>query len=103
MTADPLNTCVRIWAWADAPEELRAVFGGDTGDEELLIHVPPGALDEKGNLRCSYPALTFLNFLPKEPGLQQYAGDDFGWYSLVVLPDGGRVVMTCESVPWSRR
>jgi hypothetical protein len=95
MNRSDWKPAVMIWRWDDAPEEFRAL-SQINGGEESVIYVPPELIDEDWYENTSV-GLDFLSFFPKRGGLH-FAGDDFGWYSLHDLPDGGRVAITTRSV-----
>jgi hypothetical protein len=99
---------IRVWPFKDAPEEFRRLCGEPDGTEELVIYIPPelAATFEDGGdggwVMLFPPALWFLDKLPKRADLWQSAGDDFGEYSLHVLPSGARVAVTAGS-QWDHR
>jgi hypothetical protein len=84
---------VSIWRFDEAPDPFRSLSIHD-GAEEFVLYVPPGRLDEHGELDADDPLLWFLDFPPKYPGHVQYAGDEWGWYSMVFPPQGGIVAVT---------
>jgi len=95
--ADDLNPCLRIWRYEQAPAELRQSYReacGETGEEELLIHVSREMCAGDGSLGLKLPALWFLDWFPKRAGQEKYAGEEWGCYYLHPLPDGGRLVVT---------
>ncbi len=97
---DQWKPSLHIWLFKDAPEELRRLSLFGDGTEELIIYVPPElcSLFENGDwVMAMPPAFWFLSKPPKREGLRQYAGDDFGSYSLHTLPNGSRVAVTAGS------
>jgi hypothetical protein len=92
---------IRVWPFADAPEEYRRLCPEPDGTEELVIFVPKefAPLFDSGDWATMPPALWFLDHPPKREGLLQTAGAGFGDYSLHVLPDGSRVAITEGSAP----
>src|SRR5262249_47360994 len=98
---DQWKPSVRIWSFADAPEEFRRLspFEADM-PEELGVHAPPELCTffaEANWLNVMPPALWFLWGEPGRHGPFQHARDDFGSFSLHDLPDGARVAITAES------
>jgi hypothetical protein len=89
---------VQIWPFRDAPIELleayREVVSSGDGDEELMIYVPGEILNETGSLASASPSLWFLDWLPRFPTHEKYAGSDWGWYVMIPLRDGGRIAVT---------
>lgn len=86
---------ISVWRWEDAPEEFRQLSpqGG-----EAVIYLPKELLSEDGDYDSDSMGLSFLNFFPKTAGASSYAGDDWGWYAMFTLPDGGRVAIAFDSV-----
>jgi hypothetical protein len=89
---------IRIWPFADAPDEFRALspFGGG---EEVVIYVPPELVDEDGLLLTETPALSFLEWVVKirvRPRVM-YAGACWGSYWLHEQPDRSLVAVLAGS------
>jgi hypothetical protein len=90
---------IRVWPFADAPEEFKRLspFGGA---EECVIYVPPELVDEEDAVRIDVPALGFLDWVYKTRGGRwqvMFAGDDWGDYALRQLPDRALVAITTGS------
>lgn len=85
---------VMVWRWEDAPEEFRSLSPYGDGSEESVVYVPPAVIDADGEYEAPAAALRFLNWLPKPGSNTKYAGNEWGWYALFNLPDGGRVAIT---------
>jgi hypothetical protein len=92
---------IQIWPFKDAPDAYRRSSPWEEdGTEELLIYIPAvfGHLFKEDDwIMAMPPALAFLRREPRHQGHLQYAGDDFGWYSMHLLPDGSRVAITAEA------
>jgi hypothetical protein len=100
MSNDPTSS-IRIWPYPKAPADFLRFYRelhGETGDEELVIHIPGQLLDANGELDAVSPALWFLDWVPKYANHEQYAGDDWGWFSMHDLSDNGRLLVTRDSV-----
>jgi hypothetical protein len=77
----------RIWPFADAPEEFRRLWPADTDyPPELVIYVPSELVEAVECPTNIPPALWFLAFPPKRPGMIQTASEGFGDYSLHLFP-----------------
>jgi hypothetical protein len=101
--SEPWKPAIQVWPFKDAPEEFRRLSPFE-GGEETAIYIPPNlcALFREDDWVMVMPrAFWFLSMQPKREGHIQYAGDDFGSYSMHLLPDGSRVVITAES-EWDR-
>jgi len=103
--SEPWKPAIQIWPFKDAPEELRRLSPWEEdGTEELLIYIPAvfdHLFKEDKWSMVMPPAFWFLSEEPKCKGHVQFAGDDFGTYSLHLLADGSRVAITAES-EWNR-
>jgi hypothetical protein len=102
--SEPWKPAIQIWPFKDAPEEFRRLSPWGNESEELVIFVPPELCDlfPKDDWVTVMPrAFWFLSMEPKCRDGIQYAGDDFGSYSMHHPPGGGRVVITAESV-WDK-
>jgi hypothetical protein len=99
--SEPWKPSIRIWPFADAPEEFRRLspFGGG---EESVIYVPPELVDEDDfdAVKVDVPALGFLDWIQKtRAGRWQVmnAGNGWGQYALRQLPDRALVAVAAGS------
>jgi hypothetical protein len=89
---------IRIWAFAEAPDEFKKLSPFE-GGEESVIYVPPELVDEEDAVRIEVPALAFLDWVYKtKAGRWQvmYAGADWGDYALRQLPNRALVAITAD-------
>lgn len=97
--SEPWKPSVRIWPFADAPEEFRQLSPFE-GKEETVIYIPPELavlFPEDDWVMVMPPSLWFLSDMPRHDGHIQAASEDWGRYSLHPLPGGGWVAITSES------
>jgi hypothetical protein len=99
--SEPWKPAIQIWPFKHAPEEFRRLSPWEEdGTEELLIYIPAAfahLFKEDDWIMVMPPAFAFLRREPKREEHLQYAGDDFGRYSIHLLPDGSRIAITAES------
>ena len=89
---------ISIWPFANAPEEFRSLSAwGEQTDSIIFIPCEICEILEQEQWRPMPYALWFLHLNPKRPDIQEWAGGGFGEYTVHLLPDGSKVVITAES------